>query len=116
MNCQDYFEGIPCAYPDCTCDPRNKARFEAEYSAPANWAALDFGARQEAYDYWKAITGAEAREQAAQEKWFAENNADYTKDGWAEAVAEAVKEALDYEWASMDYPERLAYLNKGPSK
>jgi hypothetical protein len=29
--CTDNFEGIPCSYPNCTCDPRNKARFEKEY-------------------------------------------------------------------------------------
>jgi hypothetical protein len=29
--CSDFFEGIPCQYPDCNCSPENKARFEKEF-------------------------------------------------------------------------------------
>lgn len=28
--CTDNFEGIPCDYPNCTCDPRNKKNMEEE--------------------------------------------------------------------------------------
>lgn len=78
---------------------------EEEETARKIWYSLDHDEREAAYQDWKQTMW--SKEYDCQREWFVENSLD--GDYSDEQIEYATHECLAYEWASMDYAERLKF-------